>query len=207
MADEVVSAYTPWSTNAELIADCARLGYLHRDRITLDPTYGEGTFWQLWRPRILIGSDLDPAKSPSGQSVDFTNMPHADQAFPVVVFDPPYKLNGTPDPIVDARYGVDVMKRWQDRMGLMRQGLVECARVCSSTLLMKCQDQVSSGKIRWQSFEMVNLASTVGFGLVDRLVMLGGRPQPDGTSQVHARQNASTMLIFKRGWHSSDLPR
>lgn len=34
-----------WANNAELIADCARLGYLRSDWLTLDPTYGNGRFW------------------------------------------------------------------------------------------------------------------------------------------------------------------
>ena len=37
---------TRWATNAEMIEDVARLGYL--DGSVLDVTYGLGTFWKNW---------------------------------------------------------------------------------------------------------------------------------------------------------------
>jgi hypothetical protein len=92
-----ILAHGDWKTNAELIRDCASLGYLHGDWYTLDPTYGLGTFWSLWRPHTLVASDIDPAKSLWGGATDFTNLPWSNNLFDAVVFDPPYKLNGTPD--------------------------------------------------------------------------------------------------------------
>lgn len=202
---EPVMAIHDWKSNAELIEDCARLGYLNEHWATLDCTWGYGTFWKNWSPLDLTGCDLDPAKSPIGYSVDFTKMPFADRSFKSVVFDGPYKLNGT-DQGEGERYGVHETTRWQDRMQLLRDGITECARVLGDGyLLVKCQSQVCSGKVRWQDIEFVNHAQTCGLGLVDRLDMLSYRPQPEGRSQVHARRNASTMLILKRGWKTSDL--
>jgi len=197
-----VLAIDKWRTNAELIADCAKLGYLRDDWITLDPTYGEGTFWNAWRPRELVGYDLDPAKSMTGTSIDFRDLHWLhDREFPAVVFDPPYKLNGTPDPEVDGRYGVDTPTRWQDRMELCRAGIRECARVLGDGyLLVKCQDQVCSGKVRWQTHDFTVVAASCGLGLVDRFDFLSYRPQPSVRRQVHARRNSSQLLVFKRGW-------
>lgn len=199
-----IMSFGAWATNAELIADCARLGYLRDEWLTLDPTYGYGTFWKRWRPRDLLCTDLDPAKSLSGgESVDFTAMPWQDREFDAVVFDPPYKLNGTPDDAgVDERYGVHAPTRWQDRMDLIRRGIDECARVCRSNLLIKCQDQVCSGKVRWQTLEFTQRAVDNGFGLVDRLDFPSYRAQPNGRRQVHARRNTSTLLVLQRGWSS-----
>lgn len=45
MTDGPVLAATAWKTNADLIVDCARLGYLRKEWITLDPTYGRGLWW------------------------------------------------------------------------------------------------------------------------------------------------------------------
>lgn len=192
-----------WSSNADLIADCARLGYLRAEWRTLDPTYGHGTFWKVWRPRELIGSDIDPVKSPCGESVDFTALPIIDRYCDAVVFDPPYKLNGTATESIDRRYGVHEPTSREGRMTLCRDGLTECARVLGDGfLLMKCQDQVNGGKVRWQTVDFTNHAATLGLGLVDRLEFLSYRPQPDGRSQVHARRNSSTLLVFKRGWSS-----
>lgn len=198
-----VKSIHAWLSNAELIADCARLGYLRQEWLTLEPTYGYGTFWKTWRPDRLIGCDLDPAKSPDGRSIDFTALPWPNRYFDAVVLDPPYKLNGTPSGPSDERYGVDAVQTWQQRMDLIRAGITECARVLGDGyFLLKCQDQVCSGKIRWQTYEFTKHAETCGLGLVDRFDLLSYRPQPNGTRQVHARRNSSSLLVFKRGWSS-----
>lgn len=201
---EPVMAVHAWRSNAELIEACARLGYLRRDWLTLDPTYGKGTFWQQWRPSVLVGCDLDEEKSPLGRSVDFTSLPWPARVFDSVVFDPPYKLNGTPTTEVDERYGSHAPATREGRMGLLLDGFVECARVINNVgyLLVKCQDQVCGGKVRWQTLEIARQAAVSGFGLVDRLDLLSYRPQPAGRTQVHARRNTSTLLVFKRGWSS-----
>lgn len=197
-----VMAYGTWATNAELIRDVATLGYLREGWWTLDPTYGEGTFWKLWRPKVLTATDLDPLRAPDGV-VDFTAMPWDRGAFDAVVFDPPYKLNGTPDPILDQRYGVHRYTRWQDRMDLIRAGLDECARVLGEGyLLVKCQDQVCSGKVRWQTDEVTNHLARLGLGKVDRFDFPSYRPQPNGRRQVHARRNTSSLLVFQWGYRS-----
>lgn len=197
-----VASIDKWPTNGHLIAACARLGYLRKEWWTLDPTWGAGTFWKVWRPIELVGSDLIPAKSPSGQSVDFRCLPYPSRSFDAVVFDPPYKLNGT-DQGEGERYGVagPVTVKWQDRIGEMAQGVIECARVLGKGyLLVKCQDQVCSGKVRWQTDVVKDAAAMVGLGCVDRFDYLGGRPQDEDRGQKHARHNSSQLLVFKRGW-------
>lgn len=194
-----IKAIDNWSTNGHLIADAAGLGYLY-GRV-LDCTYGLGTFWTEWRPDpgCLIATDLNPVRSPMGAAVDFTHMPFGPRSFDCVVFDPPYRLCGTPgEP--DERYGVDTM-RWQDRMALIADGVIECARVLGEGyLLVKVADQVCSGKVRWQTDLVTERLASRGLGKVDRFDFLGGRPQPAGRIQKHARHNASQLLIFKRGW-------
>lgn len=194
-----VLAATAWPTNAHMIEDVAELGYLGGD--VLDCTYGYGTFWKRWRPKVLIGCDLDPAKSLIGYSVDFTALPGPwSESFDAVVFDPPYKLNGTPTDAVDERYGVHVVRTWQDRLDLIEAGIYECVRVLKPKgyLLIKCQDQVCSGQVRWQTRIFADHAEDCGTTLVDRFDMLGGRPQPEGRRQVHARRNMSTLLVLRK---------
>lgn len=198
-----VMSIDKWPTNGELIRDCARLGYLRSDWKTLDPTWGYGTFWKLWRPLDLVASDIDPDKSPVGYSVDFTDMPWSSASMRCVVFDPPYKLNGNPSDTdgADERYGVHVYTDWRDRMKLILAGVDECARVLGDGyLLVKCQDQVCSGKKRWQTDAITHRAERWGLGKVDRLDIMSYRPQPEGRSQRHARQCSSQLLVFKRGW-------
>lgn len=198
-----VPAAFAWPSNAHLIEDVATLGYLRKEWTILDPTYGEGVFWRRWRPDAhnLAGSDLDPAKSPCGSGVDFTALPWPEAAFDAVVLDPPYKLNGTSAEVGDARYGVHVKATWQERHQLIRDGITECTRVLrpGGYLLLKCQDQVCSGKVRWQTYEFTFHAYGLGLALVDRFDLLGtSRPQPSGRRQVHAHGRPSTLLVFQR---------
>lgn len=216
--------------NADLVVDCVALGYLHADMHVLDPTFGRGRFWRRWHPHHLVGCDLDPARSPLGHSIDFTELPYP-RTFDAVVLDPPYKLNGTggshPS---DDDYGVANTVRWQARHALICAGITEAARVlvAGGTLLVKCQDQVCSGAVRWQTREFADHAESVGCELVDRFDLLGHRPQPTTTPcrrckatglepvrvfpvcarcvgrghtdrvQRHALRNYSTLLVFRR---------
>ena len=101
---------TRWKDNAELIeAIGAKSEYL--DGRVLDVTHGYGVFWKNWKPSELVACDIDPAKSPVGYSVDFTELPDEwHGAFDAIVCDPPYKLNGRADEKVDERYGVHIYR-------------------------------------------------------------------------------------------------
>lgn len=199
MADPIMSVDT-WTDNGHLIADAGKLGYIYGE--VLDPTYGYGTFWNQFKPDGLVACDLDPEKNPLGDHpVDFTDLPWPDNSFDTVVFDPPYKLNGTPTADVDERYGVHVYTRWQDKMKLIRRGVLECARVTRDMLLVKCQDQVCSGQMVWQTDVVTNLlcrSLNRSFRKVDRFDFVSYRAQPATRSQKHARHNASQLLVFSK---------
>jgi hypothetical protein len=77
-------AATAWPTNGHLIADVHRLGYLLDGDVVLDPTFGEGVWWSVWRPRRL-----STFHRPSDGS-DFRKMPHRDGVFDAAAYDPPY---------------------------------------------------------------------------------------------------------------------
>lgn len=184
-------------TNAQLMVDCRTLGYLTDDQDILDPTYGQGGFWKSWTPLGLIASDLDPS---CGVAVaDFTNLPHASSSFDVVVFDPPYKLNGTSAHPSDDRYGVGGEYRSvEEKLDLIKAGCVEAARVARDRVLVKCQDQVNAGKVVWQSHIVTNCMTFLGaWRLADRLEVHSYRPQPPGRSQQHARGTTSSLLVFE----------
>ena len=188
---------TAWPTNADLIADVAKLGYL--DGSVLDVTYGYGVFWQKFKPDDFTACDIDEAKSPIGYSVDFTNLPFERKTFDAIVLDPPYKLNGTPTDSVDERYGVHVVKTWQERYSMIMDGIIECAYHTKKYLLVKCMDQVVSGKKRWQTMDFTHAAKACALTLEDRFDMLvTPRPQPEGRRQLHAQGNYSTLLVFSK---------
>lgn len=190
---EVLSAHR-WPTNAHLIDDAAYLGYL--PGTVLDVTYGEGVFWRQWQPEQMIASDLDSLKA-RDLVADFRHLPFGDGSFDTVVYDPPYKLNGTPS-APDARYGVHLPTRWQDRMELLRQGLTEVLRVARRYALVKVADQVCSGHKVWQTFEVHGWAVAQGATLVDRFDLLRDpRSQPGERRQVHTHGNYSTLLVYE----------
>lgn len=218
MVEPVLAAHT-WRSNAFLIEDVARLGWLRSEWETLDPTWGRGVFWKRWRPDRLVASDLytmperliyrDGVIVHTGRpSFDFRAMPYPDASWDAVVLDPPYKLNGTPTEKVDTPYGVDKVMPWQERMQMIRDGITECARVVKprGIVLVKCQAQVVSGAIRWQDIEFTNHAATKGLTLVDRFDLLGtGRNQPQRTRkdgkpsvQQHAYGRPSSLLVFRK---------
>lgn len=198
-ASAPVKALAERPTNAHLIADLARVGYLRQDWLTCDPTYGEGVFWQIFRPDRLQASDLDPLKSPVGESLDATDLPYATGIFQAFVIDGPYMLNGRPDPIVGARYGVHVPASREERHDLLGRMLAEGAR-CTGRggyVLFKCQNQVNGGAIRWQERIFADVGERHGLRLRDRAMFESYRPQPD-RGQQHLRQNLSAMLVFEK---------
>lgn len=210
MPERAVRRATRWRNNGAMIADVARVGWLHEDDVVLDPTYGRGTFWTEWQPKRLTRSDARPHDE-TVQQLDFRKLPFPDRSYDVVVFDPPYKLNGRPDPAIDMRYGVHERATVDDRMSLIFDGLEEASRIARSRLLVKCQDQVCNGRMHWQTDDITQFLTTprqpycvplpdaaVEWRKADRFDYLGGREQPTGRSQQHARANYSTLLVFVR---------
>lgn len=190
-------------TNAELVQDLFNLQYLRWDDLILDPTYGLGRWWTLVKPLRLVGTDLDSTKSLVGDSIDFRRLPFDDDLFDAVVFDPPYKLNGVSQGYGgDEAYGVAnaTYISVADRHKLIVEGMSECARVTKRTLIVKCQDQVCSGRVVWQSRLLADHGESLGFRLVDMLHVVGFRPQPAGRIQKHARRDYSTALVFTKGY-------
>lgn len=194
-----VLAATAWPSNAELIFDCARLGYLRKEWHTLDPTYGRGVWWKRWRPKSLVTHDLRQ------DGVDFRQLPESDNTFDAIAFDPPYVSAGgrktTTIPDFYHRFGLtEAPTSPADLQQLMNAGLAELQRVLrpGGMLLVKCQDYVSSGKLWLGTHHTLTACLSLDFKVVDRLEHVGhARPQPKGRRQVHARRNLSTLLVLK----------
>jgi hypothetical protein len=195
-----IQAVGRWPTNGHLIADAAALHFPDAQNV-FDATYGRGLWWTEWRPPVLWANDLNP-ETDAQTHKDFRDMNLMSEQFDVVAFDPPYKLNGTPAlGDFDDRYGIATPTRWQDRIALILDGARECGRLVKPKghLLVKCQDQVVSGQMRWVT-QYVTDALADKFRLVDRFDMLGGgRPQPGGRTQRHAWGRPSSLLVFQVG--------
>jgi hypothetical protein len=195
---EILRAHR-WGTNARMIAEAvAPLGYVEGD--VFDATFGlAGGFWKDWRPSELITNDLN---APADFHEDFTEFSFDDKAACTVVYDPPYKLNGTPAMgDMDSRFGTGEGRlNREQKLAMIRDGALECYRITSRWLLVKVMDQVEGGQMRWQTVMVHNALAELGARLVDRFDFLTTpRPQPGDRRQLTARSNYSTLLVFSKG--------
>jgi hypothetical protein len=196
-------AATEWPTNAAMIADCARLGYLKDTDFILDPTWGRGGWWRVWLPeRNALG--LDRSFDPDW---DFRKMDRfADETFDAVAFDPPYVcVGGRATSGIQGMHDAYGMGDTPLTPALVQQdidlGLLESFRVVKKggIVLCKCQSYISSGKLWPGLFFTYESAVKIGFQVVDHLVHIAGpRPQPERVGQQHARRNHSDLLVLRR---------
>ena len=200
-SDDIVYASTPWPTNAAMIKDVARLGYLRQEWHTLDATPGRLVWWRCWRPDSLVCRwHNDEA------GWDFRAMDYEDQTFDAVVLDPPYCSVGgrTTSGIgeMHAAYGMDgTPLSPQGVQDDIDAGLAECFRVVrkGGIVLVKMQDYVSSGKMWPGVYRTQEAAYALGFQVVDHLIHVAGpRPQPVHPRQIHSRRNNSDLLVLRR---------
>lgn len=182
-------------TNARLMQDCLILGYVREP--VLDMTYGEGKFWKGLGPLQVIGNDLNPSKG--DVHFDFRRMPDGDRSYPTVVFDPPYRLGGTPStPDFDSRYGLDEYRGMDEMEALIRAGTAEAVRIADHFAIIKVQDHVSSTDLRPLTTWVIEEAHrSARVRLADSLHVVGGRAQPKGRAQKRARHGYSTALVFR----------
>jgi hypothetical protein len=89
-----ITAMTWWPSNAEMMYDLVRIGYVDPRRKIVDLTYGRGTWWTMLRAeghklRGLVEHDV------SIDGVDFRQqLPHRARSAHTVTFDPPYVSTG-----------------------------------------------------------------------------------------------------------------
>jgi hypothetical protein len=192
-----VKAINGCRLSAEIVLSLRELGYLSDTMKILDPTTGENRgFWSLWQPKGLIESDNVHGVD---LMADYRELPFKKSTFDAVVFDPPFKLNGTPSD-KDKLYGVHVIATRDERLASICLGFRECARILKSKgyLIAKVQDQVNGGKVRWQTLMLYEESKEVDLALVDSLLLESYREQPAGRSQHHARRNYSTFMVFQK---------
>ena len=133
---------------------------------------------------------------------DLGTLPLPDSSVGSLLLDPPYRLGGTPttkhDGGMDDRYGIDRYRTPADVTELYRSGITEANRVVrpGGFVLVKCQDQICSGRLHLQTHDVITFARSIGLEVVDLLHLVGGRPQPPGRRQVHARRNYSSMVVL-----------
>lgn len=186
-------------TNADLIAKVAPL-YLTGS--VLDVTYGEGKWWDRYRPDDFTFHDLHKV-----DGVDFRNLPHDDGSFDAVCFDPPYVPQGgtasSTAGTIDFRDRFGLLEEstpWWETKALMQEGLTECARVARRWVLAKCSDFVSGGKFHCGHRWIEQAAEEAGLGDPWDVMVHNTGSGPGGhniTTPIRARREHSYLIVFR----------
>lgn len=220
-----VLAADSWPTNAALIRAVARLGYLREHDTVLDPTFGEGGWWKVWRPRNIV------ARNRAADGSDFRKLDDlTDATFDAIAYDPPYVCPGGRDTStikpMHERYGMNERTATDDPefgtpaelQQMIDDGLTEMWRLVrpaetvnlhatrpNGIVLVKCKDYIWGGRLWAGTHQTLCHADDLGFECWDRFEHLSGTgPQPafnrDGSPrpQRHARRNLTTLLVLRR---------
>jgi len=196
---DTVQSVVQSQRNGPLIAAAAQLWIKDTDRV-LDVTYGRGLFWTEYRPSDLTTHDIDI------DGVDFRSLPHPNDSFDVIVFDPPYILRGgepTSSTVAEFndRYGLNGIHTMAELRDLIGGGLHEAIRVLtpSGRLLVKCTDQISSGKFVANHLFVVSTCIAGGLTQVDEFVHYSGTGPGSWDRQIHSRRAHSFLCILQKG--------
>ena len=165
-----------------------------------DVTYGNGNFW---KKVDLAKYDFYPSDIKTG--IDFRNLPYKNNSFDIVVLDPPY-MHSSSTPIIDT---LDKTYRNNKRGGwgtkyvhqLYWEGMQEAHRTLNvnGIALIKCQDQIESGKNQFDHITIYNMAIELGWLGEDLFVLTRiGQPMMRHKYQLHARKNHSYLWVFRK---------
>ena len=208
---KLILANDRWKDNSYLIEDIARLRWIRKNKLTLDPTFGKGIWWKRWCPYRVVVHDVEL------DGLDFRDLPYPNGTFPQIAFDPPYVSMGgratTQIKEFYERYGLMGAPTSPERLqSLCDDGLSEMYRLLApkGIVIVKSMSYVSSGKLFLGDINTYNHAISLGLRCEDRFIFNGhARAQPKRTKkgkngervksrQHHARNNASTMFVFRK---------
>lgn len=122
-------------------------------RTIFDATYGRGGFWNGVQP--TLSNDL---YRPAGIRADFRALPLRDNAFDVVIFDPPFQPSTSSNKIARVaqqftrtQQGATAHESVVNLKSLVQTGLQECWRVARMGLVVKVQDYIHDHRCIWMS--------------------------------------------------------
>lgn len=164
----------------------------------IDITYGKGVFW-----RNVNAEKYSFRPSDILTGINYNYLPYKNNVIDMVVFDPPYMgHNGGKNYAVARNYNVDVPKydkRYIEK--LYFGGIDEACRVLrkKGILVVKCQDEIQSGKQRLNHIELIQYCISNGFIIEDIFILVQkNSPIMRHPYQLHARKNHSYFLVFRR---------
>jgi hypothetical protein len=164
--------------------------------VIADVTYGRGVFW-----RHVDVSKYDLRATDLLMGVDFRSLPYENASIDRLVFDPPYVHGGqTMLPSLRDQYRNDNGAH-ESVIRLYAAGFLEAARVLKpkkGIIIVKCQDEIESGKQRLSHSEVTQLLQLFGFEFVDLFVLMQSMvPVMRESRQQHARKNHSFYIVAR----------
>ena len=195
-------------SNAEQFPDILKL-YVNPGAKILDMTWGNGAFWKdVTETYEVVANDIDPERGKF--HYDFRQLPNDWKGiFSVCVCDPPYLGVGGIETLKDSiDRGYNNKARAKNSGGgvaavrrLYAGAIIEAWRILcrSGILILKCMDQVESGRQNFLSHDIMDLCNLLGFRVDDELIFVSSsQPTMRHEHQVHARRNHSSWVVAKR---------
>lgn len=229
----ILSAYV--ERNSEVFPKVLDL-HVPTDSKVADVTYGKGVFWKKVQPDAydVYGTDLDPEKSPTGDSVDAREAhdywdKKGELPFDCVVLDPPYaegffrrnkemlagggshstfRKNYSNGEVVDTRGS----KYHQAVLDLYCEAGAEAVRMLKGdgTLIVKVQDEVSANTQELTHIQITDFFEReLDLYTKDLFVVVrSNKPAVSGMqNQIHARKNHSFFMVYEMDGSPTNVRR
>ena len=174
-------------------------------RAILDATVNGGRFWR-GSKRPVIGMDIEAGHRPNVVA-DNTLMPFGDNAFDVVVYDPPHIPNQGKDKSKDFNVRFGLVLRSSKEHGysfshtyppFLREALRVLKR--EGILLCKIADYIHDHQYQWAHVDFIQAASAAGFRACDCIIKVRKGPIIDPKWKVahHSRRQHCYWLVFRK---------
>jgi hypothetical protein len=195
MSNPVMTSHT--GTNADLIPEVLKIWVPEKSTIA-DVTFGRGVFW-----RNVDCAKYNLLKSDILDGIDFGNLPYESAYLDCLVLDPPYMHGGG-----TVKESINKCYRNQNTshesvIRLYAKGILEATRVLKKNgiILVKCQDEIESGRQCFSHCEIINLLELFGFRIADLFILTQSTvPAMREKYQKTARKNHSYLIVgeFRR---------
>lgn len=175
------------------------LGVLLPDATTvLDTTYGSGSFWRGSTADVQVtGLDINPtrAKHVCG---DFTRLPFLDNAFDVVIFDPPYHtdVGKQKASVTHERFGS--FEKVADLKQAVHLGTAEAWRVARLGVIVKVQDYIHASRAVWMSLWVQRAIPVEPFDVLYARRTCGKIRSPKWRDQLSIWRNHATYWVYRK---------
>jgi len=189
----VLTAYT--GTNADLFPHILSM-FLPEGSVIADVTYGRGVLW----PNVDV-SKFTLLKSDLQDGIDRRKLPYENASIDALVIDLPYMHTGkSVHKALNKQYHNENNTSHESAIRLYVGGILVAARVLrqKGVIIVKCQDEIESGKQRLSHVELIQLLQLLGFEVLDQFVLMQKTvPMMRFKHQKHARKNQSYAIVAR----------